>query len=159
MGADATTAAIGAAVNAGADHTCAVTADGGVKCWGVNDRGQLGDGTTEQRGAPVDVSGLMSGVVAVSAGRGHTCALTTAGGVKCWGSNEFGQLGDGTGAAQLTPVDVVGLTAGVTAISAGGEHTCALTTAGGPKCWGNNIHGQLGDGTTEERLTRWTWLG
>ncbi|MBK7201880.1 RCC1 repeat-containing protein [Candidatus Amarolinea dominans] len=153
VGADATTAAIGAAVNAGADHTCAVTADGGVKCWGVNDRGQLGDGTTEQRGAPVDVSGLMSGVVAVSAGRGHTCALTTAGGVKCWGSNEFGQLGDGTGAAQLTPVDVVGLTVGVTAISAGGEHTCALTTAGGMKCWGNNVHGQLGDGTTEERLT------
>ena len=142
-----------AAVSAGFLHTCALTTAGGLKCWGRNDSGQLGDGTTTQRTTPVDVIGLTDGVAAVSAGVAHTCALTTAGALKCWGSNGSGQVGDGTTTQRTTPVDVIGLTDGVAAVSAGVEHTCALTTAGALKCWGTNRSGQLGDGTTMYRIT------
>jgi alpha-tubulin suppressor-like RCC1 family protein len=137
-----------ATISAGGFHTCAVTTAGGVKCWGSNGTGQLGDGTTTTRYTPVDVSGLTSGVATVAAGPGRTCAVSTAGGVKCWGSNPTGQLGDGTTKTRTTPVDASGLTFDVAAISVGTTQTCAVTTAGGAKCWGRNEDGQLGDGTT-----------
>ena len=101
----------------------------------------------------VVVSGLASGVSAIAAGEGHTCALTTSGGLKCWGYNYNGQVGDGTTMQRITPVAVSGLASGVSAIASGRFHTCALTTAGGLKCWGENNSGELGDGTVTNRAT------
>ena len=142
-----------AAITAGHGHACAVTTGGGARCWGSNRYGQLGDGTDALRSTPVNVAGLGSGLVAVGGGRNHTCARTSDSGVKCWGSNDYGQLGDGSVHHRRTPVDVVGLASGVTDVAAGGSHTCAVTAGGGVKCWGGNWHGELGDGTNDHRVT------
>ena len=90
-----------------------MTTAGGLKCWGNNVYGQLGEGsTTTERLTAVNVSGLATGVAAASGGHFHTCALTAAGGVECWGYNGLGQLGDGTATNRSTPVSVSGLTSG-----------------------------------------------
>ena len=99
----------------------------------------------------MDVSGL-TGVAEISAGDYHTCAVV-AGAAKCWGYNAYGQLGDGTFVSQNTPVTVSGLGSGVLQIKSGEYHDCALTSVGGTKCWGRNLYGQLGDGTTTVRTT------
>ena len=146
-----------ASITTGSYHACALTAAGGVKCWGQGNRGQLGDGAAFEnafrwsRWLPVDVQGLASGVVAVSAGSGHTCALTAAGTVKCWGDNAYGQLGTGDRIASPLPVEVPGLV-GATALSAGGSHTCAIVAGGILKCWGDNFYGQLGIGSNTASL-------
>ena len=140
-------------IAAGWDHSCAVTSTGGVKCWGSNRSGELGDGTTTPRTTPVDVAGLSSGIVKVAIGSSYTCALTDAGGVKCWGFNGNGELGDGTTTTRSTPAYVSGLTSGVVAIAPGSVHACALMSGGGIRCWGYNGWGQVGDGTVSRRLT------
>jgi hypothetical protein len=135
-------------------HACALTTGGAVKCWGRNNDGQLGNGSTQDSAAPVAVTGLSSGVVAIAAGGLATCAITNAGAVKCWGSNSSGTTGSGSAAVRITvPTNVTGLSSGAVAIGVGSLHACALLTGGGIKCWGYNAQGQLGDGTKTDRTT------
>lgn len=132
------------AVGLGHGHSCAINETGGVVCWGLNGAGQLGNGATGSSNLPVAVIGLASGVKAVAGGTSHTCAVTTAGAVFCWGRNNFGQLGDGTQVDKASPVSVVGLSSGVQAIAAGNDHTCVITATGGIQCWGSGFGGKLG---------------
>ncbi len=147
-----------AAVTNGADHSCALDDAGGAWCWGLNWTGQLGDGTRVHNFAPIQVIGLTSGITKIHAGENHTCAVTNTGGVKCWGSNWAGQLGNNTQAAQDIPVDVSGLSSGVLDVQAGGGHTCALLSGGSVQCWGSNDFGQLGNGATTASLVPVTVL-
>ena len=146
-----TSGAVAVAVDTG--DTCAIKSGGGLECWGYNGNGEVGDGTHVNRTRPVAVAGLSSGVTAVGIGGGtlgdHSCALTTRGGVECWGYNGDGAVGDGTETNRSRPVAVSGLSHGVVAIAVGGDHACALTKAGAVECWGNNLFGQLGTGTTD----------
>lgn len=145
-------------VSAGAQHTCAVDGAGAVTCWGSNASGQLGDGSGANRNLPVPVSGLAGGATAVTTGDGHTCALLGGGSAACWGLNQSGQIGDGTTTTRTLPVGVAGLDSGVTAIAAGGAHTCAIV-GGGVQCWGKNASGQLGDGTLDDHAAPVTVTG
>ncbi len=134
-------------VDAGGTHTCGVTTGGTAHCWGSNSSGQLGDGTTNPRRTPAALSLPANLVVSISAGSGHTCAVTGVAGAYCWGTNSYGQLGDGTTTQRLTPVPVAGgLAFGW--VSAGLNHTCAVRVGGGAYCWGTNSSGHLGTGTT-----------
>lgn len=147
------------ALSLGYFHTCALTVAGGVKCWGDDFYGELGDGGAEtQRLVPTDVPGLGSGVIAIAAGSFHACALMDDRSVLCWGSNSKGQLGDGTTTTRRTPTRVVGLAPAI-AIAAGDSHTCAVTLGGAVSCWGANGAGQVGDGTTTDRLVPTQVLG
>jgi len=144
-------------ISSGNSYSCVILDDGSVSCWGTNNQGQLGDGTQNNRSTPTQTSSLGVGrtAVAISAGYFHTCAILDDGSVSCWGTNNQGQLGDGTQNDRLTPTQTSSLGVGRTAviISAGYYHTCAILDDGSVSCWGRNYHGQLGDGTQNDRLT------
>jgi len=126
-------------------HSCGRTISGAAYCWGDNEGGQLGSGSTTSSRTPVKVTGELS-FAAVSAGGGHTCGLTTTGAVYCWGDNSLGQLGNGSRTGSTAPTPVAGgLT--FTSVSSGSSHSCGVTTAGAAYCWGANGNGQLGDGS------------
>jgi alpha-tubulin suppressor-like RCC1 family protein len=130
---------------------CALLASGSVKCWGSNSSGQLGDGTLIDRSAPVDVGLGGAKVRALSTGEAHACAVTESGALLCWGSNSNGQLGDGTLDSHAAPTPVAALGSDVDAVSAGWRYTCAKLKNGALKCWGWNLHQQVGDATTVDR--------
>ena len=135
-------------VEAGAWHSCGLTAAGKAYCWGNNGFGHLGDGTKDRRNVPVAVRGGHT-FTQISASWEHTCALEASGVAWCWGSNKFGQLGNGDKLTRLTPTKVLG---GLlfARISAGGEQqrgtTCAVTLAHKAYCWGSGRLGRRGDG-------------
>lgn len=155
-------------LSAGEQHTCAILANGRVKCWGRGASGQLGLNTNFDRGdGPNEMANSLPYVnlgagrtaTALALGLQHTCALLDNGSVKCWGNNAFGQLGQGNTANKgASPGDMdalaaVNLGTGRTAvaITAGQYHTCALLDTGDVKCWGQNMYGQLGLGDTANR--------
>ena len=140
------------AISAGPSYTCALLSDGSVSCWGRGDIGQVGNGGKSGSAVPVQVVGLKGGVKAIVSGQAHNCALLSGNSVRCWGYNSKGQLGDGTTKGALTPVVATGLNAGVVALAAGNEHTCALLSTGAVKCWGSGYNGQLGTGKKLDQL-------
>lgn len=138
-------------IAAGDRHSCALVY-GRLQCWGNNNRGQLGNGTTTASTVPTPVATTLdSTVTAAAAGEYHTCAIVD-GGLMCWGYNGDGQLGNDTPAGSTTPLPVSDLDSGVTAVAAGSYRTCAVV-GGGLKCWGNNANGQLGTGDTYSSAT------
>jgi alpha-tubulin suppressor-like RCC1 family protein len=149
-----------AAVDGGTSSTCLRTTLEGVRCWGENTDGQLGDGTHDTHYAPVDVLGPdgstpLSRVRQLAVGATHACALLDTAQVVCWGQDLYGQVGDGgaTDRTTATPVLAVsgpGRLGRVTQISAGGDSTCARLRSGQVRCWGRNEHGQLGNGATTD---------
>ncbi len=159
------------AIAAGYNHTCALKNDGGVSCWGKNNKGQLGRGYTDPSNT---VSRVWSGssfdspplknVVAISAAGDHTCALLSFTSVKCWGGGEYGALGNGESKDSSLPVSVhKSLTdernlVDVASLAVGPVHTCILNTSGKASCWGSNVWGQLGNnplaGTTAFSLKK-----
>ena len=140
-------------ITSGAMHSCALLNSGSVRCWGDNGFGQLGNGTTRDASVPIAVAGITNAVAIDSASTSlSTCAVLATGGVRCWGRNHNGQLGNGTTTDSSAPVTVTSITDAV-AISAGYSHTCALLADGTARCWGLNGSGQLGNGTTADSST------
>lgn len=145
-----TTAAV--SVAAGRTHTCAITDDGKVRCWGSNASGQLSrpvtgvDAVASSR-LPLLIPGLAGNAAVLGAGRDHTCAARSQGAPRCWGANAQGQLGNGTAGAVGTALDVQGISGSVVALAGGATHSCAVLDTGAMFCWGSNSQGELGNGT------------
>ncbi|MGH7270876.1 MAG: RCC1 domain-containing protein, partial [Polyangiaceae bacterium] len=146
-------------IAAGYNYTCVVLTDGTAECWGDDSYSELGDGRLvgsadgggiAPQAWPTQVVGL-SNAVKIVAGVMHTCALLADGTVSCWGTNAYGQIGDGRIGERVGPTPVVGLS-GVKQIAVGWMHTCALLEDESVECWGDNTFGELGDGTTTSRL-------
>jgi alpha-tubulin suppressor-like RCC1 family protein len=156
-------------VVAGSFHTCALKTGGTVYCWGYNGEGELGDNTTNSQQVPVQVldtegSAPLSDITQIAAGDQFNCALKNDGSVYCWGYGEYGQLGNGVAGDSHIPVQVLevgglGTLAGVTQITTGTAHACALKNDGSVYCWGDNYNGEIGDNTTDDRFVPVQVLG
>jgi alpha-tubulin suppressor-like RCC1 family protein len=138
-----------AGLSAGGTHTCSLAGDGALSCWGGNDRGQLGDGSSTRRQSAVRIA-TPEPLAVVASGVSHTCAVSAGGTAFCWGSNGSGQLGDGSRTTRTRPVQVT-TSERLSGIAVGASHTCGLAASGALYCWGDNTHGQLGDGSRSSR--------
>jgi alpha-tubulin suppressor-like RCC1 family protein len=146
----------GGVVEAGGSHTCALLANRSVQCWGADNQGQLGNGSASSAASatPVAVTGLAN-VFALSAGTNHNCAIVVGGQAYCWGQNDHGQVGNGDSGAGKhvdAPVAITGLTDAI-AISAGGNHSCAVKANRTAVCWGGNDALQVGGGASDPQPT------
>ncbi|MCH9662060.1 MAG: hypothetical protein K0U66_00190 [Gammaproteobacteria bacterium] len=155
--ATATTAIVFTQIQAGDDHTCALTSSGRIYCWGRHHKGQLGLGQTDTAADPDtdpdDIltprqTGTSDAWSALSSGFDHTCAITSTGELHCWGNNGDGQLGIDNTTDQNTPTRV-GTATNWSAVAAGDKHTCAINTDGALYCWGENNDGKLGQADTD----------
>jgi alpha-tubulin suppressor-like RCC1 family protein len=155
------------ALDAGRRHTCAVLGVGNLRCWGHNNAGQLGDGTTDPHTNAIQVSnrtntGPLTGVADVALGGDSSCALLRNGEVRCWGKNDDGQLGNGTRITSYLPVVVQkaggGRLTGVIALASGDRHVCAVLGNHRILCWGDNVYGQLARPGSVDRLRASTVL-
>lgn len=138
------------AISSGVDHTCAITVDNTVKCWGDNSVGQLGNGTNTDSINPVDVLGITNAHTII-AGNDYTCTNLYSGEVYCWGKNNNKQLGNNSTKKSNTPVLVQKSGVKFTQISSGNNHVCGVDTDNNAYCWGRNNKGKLGDGTQTTR--------
>jgi alpha-tubulin suppressor-like RCC1 family protein len=165
-GTGGTTKLVATAVAAGWGHSCALINDGTIRCWGNNTTGALGNGDKSVDGNTIVISNFavqVSGVteaVSITTGGYHTCALLRSGQLQCWGKNEFGQLGDGRGGANVhstIPANVINPDgtplSNVLSVVGGTDHTCALLSDNTVKCWGNNQWNELGLGPSSTAMT------
>ena len=132
---------LGTQVTFGETNICDINANQELQCWGKNHTGQLGDGTTQDRTAPVTTAAIGDEVVEAAVSWRHGCARRRNGDLWCWGANESGQVGNGSEASQPTPVRVI---EDVASVVAGSRHSCALRSDSSVWCWGDNAAGQLG---------------
>jgi alpha-tubulin suppressor-like RCC1 family protein len=134
-------------VVAGGEHSCGLSAEGRAYCWGANDAGQLGDGSTASSSKPVAVTGGHE-FLALTAGDQYTCGLRLDHSIVCWGANESGQLGNGTTSSSSVPVEVAS-DVSFDVIAAGGTHSCGISSETDARvfCWGSNDSGELGNGS------------
>ena len=153
------------AVSAGNNETCAILDDDSLVCWGRNSLGQLGDGTTDNQDSPVSVDlGTGKTAVAINVGSSFSCAILNDNNLVCWGWNQYGQLGIGSGSNDVCTIRTtdydckktpapVNLGSGRTAkaVSSGNSHTCAILDDNSVKCWGFNGSGELGYGDNVDR--------
>ncbi len=137
-------------ISAGGSSTCGILYNGSTLCWGINDYGQLGDGTTTQRFYPVHISGNFS--FKQTSLYASTCGLLYNGSALCWGKNNYGQLGIGNTTQMYTPTYVIG-GYNFSFIDAGSYNFCALLQNGSAMCWGRNAYGELGIGNTTTMYT------
>lgn len=140
-------------VTAGNTHTCGVTTNSKIYCWGSNEYGQLGNGTWLDSNSPQQIyADSRLSFTSVTLGVQHSCALDTNKTAYCWGNNAFGQLGKHTAMHSSIPSPLLIPEGTAITVSSGGNHTCATTTSGKAYCWGDNSDGQLGDGTRVSNL-------
>eukprot|EP00551_Chaetoceros_affinis_P006769 CAMPEP_0203676422 /NCGR_PEP_ID=MMETSP0090-20130426/24478_1 /ASSEMBLY_ACC=CAM_ASM_001088 /TAXON_ID=426623 /ORGANISM="Chaetoceros affinis, Strain CCMP159" /LENGTH=443 /DNA_ID=CAMNT_0050542961 /DNA_START=40 /DNA_END=1371 /DNA_ORIENTATION=+ len=143
----------------GGMHSCAIDNLNKLLCWGANRAGQLGDGTNENKNVPTVISLGHDSTYAtqIALGGSHSCSIDSLGNLLCWGSNAYGQLGDGTGHSKNIPTiiplggDATYIDTYPTQIALGNMHSCAIDNLNSLLCWGDNWYGQLGDGTYDER--------